>query len=239
MRTRYFFAISLVLISACAVFFPAASADGADTALLPVTAKPDPGGAAFYITLMKNALARGDYEASRTLGSEGLARYPENATLLTLEGYTLRKTGHYSDAADMLSDAIRIAPSPDRYASRGYAFLARGEYGHALMDAEQGISLDPGFSESYGVKALALQGLGQHAGALSSIEKGLDLEGNGSRAALFEDIKGKVLIGMNDCTGAKEAFETALAMDASCELPWPAFPGAKADLEMIQAVCVR
>ena len=66
-----------------------------------------------------------------------------------------------------VSQGILLDPKPVRYANRGYGYLALGNNTAALADAETGISLNAHYTTTYGVKALALQGMGRNPEALA------------------------------------------------------------------------
>ena len=84
--------------------------------------------------------------------------------------------GQYEKSVEVVSKAIPLDPKPVRYANRGYGYLALGDYTAALTDAETGISLNANYTTTYGVKALALKGMGRNAEALAAIDTALTLE---------------------------------------------------------------
>jgi tetratricopeptide (TPR) repeat protein len=237
MKRPDLFVLSLMVIGAFAIVpaVTAARPEGTNAQEIIPAGSPD---ASAYIAWIKAADAKRDWSESNRLVTEALALYPNNATLLCMDGYSLRKAGRYEEAVTRVSEAINLDPEPVRYANRGYSYLALGDYQDALADADRGISLDEKYPVDYSVRALALAGLGRQTEAILAIDKGLRLvPENSSDAAYLEDVLGKVLGSMGECQGAKTAFERSIALDPSFDPPWPAFPGARTDLAVVKVIC--
>lgn len=190
--------------------------------------------ASVYIADSQAAVNERNWTYALLLTTRGLAFYPDDAELYCLQGYTLRKLGQYQKAVDTVSEGIRRDPRPVRYANRGYAYLALGNYSAALADAESGIALNASYPTAYGVKALALQAMGRNADAGAAISTALALD---PESAHYWHVKGRILAAAGDCTGAQEAFETSLALDSGYDLPWPAFTGAGENLGALNRTC--
>ncbi len=182
----------------------------------------------------KAAVAEGDWPNVLSITTRGLAYFPYDAELLCLQGYTLRKLGQYQKAVDTVSVAIPLDPRPVRYANRGYAYLALGNYSAALADADEGIRIDPAYASSYSVRALALHGLGRDSEALTAVGTAIDKE-PGSAHALA--VRGIILAAQGDCEGAAIAFTASRALDPAYSLPWPGFPSAEESLKSLDAGC--
>lgn len=213
----------------------AAGPEGTNAQEILPAGSPD---ASAYIAWIKAADAKRDWSEAIRLGTEALARYPDNATLLGMNGYSLRKAGRYEESVTRVSEAINLDPEPERYASRGYSYLALGDYNNALADADRGIALNEKYPVDYSVRALALAGLGRQTEAILAIDKGLGLvPENSSETAYFQDVLGKVLGSMGECPGAETAFERSIALDPAIDLPWPAFPCARTDLAVLRVIC--
>lgn len=180
------------------------------------------------------AVAKGDWPVVISITTRGLAYFPQDAELLCLQGYTLRKLGQYQKAVDTVSLAIPLDPRPVRYANRGYAYLALRNYSAALADADEGILIDPAFTTSYGVRALALHGLGRESEALAAVDTAIGQE---PASAHLLAVRGIILAARGDCEGAAAAFTASRALDPAYSLPWPGFPSAEQSLKDLDASC--
>lgn len=169
------------------------------------------------------------------LSSEGLLIYPDEAELMCLKAYALRKTGHFQEAVDLLNVAIPIDPRPARFANRGYALLAMGKTDEALADAEQAILLNSSYSPGHGLKAETLLAMKDYPGAVRAAGAALALE---QGSAHYWHVKGKVLAGMGDCPGAIASLEHSVSIKSDYDMPWPGPPNASADLAQVQSVCM-
>lgn len=188
----------------------------------------------FYISDAKAAVAERNWTSALLLTTRGIAWYPDNADLLCLQGYTYRKMGQYQKSVDVVSKGIQIDPTPVRYANRGYGYLALGDYPEALADAESGISLTETYPTAWGVKALALQGLGRNTEALAAIERAIEAD---PESAHYWHIKGVILVADADCAGARNAMETSIRIDPDYNLPYPGFAGAREDMAALSSTC--
>ncbi|MDV2481833.1 tetratricopeptide repeat protein [Methanoculleus sp. Wushi-C6] len=174
-----------------------------------------------------SAVAERDWDGVLAAADEGLAAEPGNVTLLCMRGYALRKLGNYLEAAAVVSEAIALDPKPVRYSNRGYAYLAMGNYSAALADAEAALLLDPADATSWGVKAMALAGAGELAGAESAVDRGLALA---PASAHLWHVRGEILLAAGNATGAAAALNRSLDLDPGYSLPWPGMPTTQDDL---------
>lgn len=182
----------------------------------------------------KGAVAEGNWPVALSITTRGLAYFPADPDLLCIQGYTLRKLGQYQNAVDAVSVAIPLDPRSVRYANRGYAYLALSNYSAALADADEGIRLDPAYTTSYAVRALALHGLGRDSEALAAVSGANETEPG---AAHLLNVKGIILAAQGDCEGAAAAFAASQALDSAYSLPWPGFPAAGQSLDALDANC--
>ena len=233
-RKTIFLAVILIVCSYFSLVGPAAGA--------PITASIStspsdhlPKTASEYEEVGKALMALHDWDGLITLAGDGLSIYPDEAELMCLEAYALRKTGHFQEAVDLLNVAIPLDPRPARFANRGYAFLAMGKTDDALADAEQAIQLNSSYSPGEGLKAETLLAMGDYPGAHAAADAALALEpGN----AHYWHVKGKVLAGMGDCSGAIESLRRSLSITSEYDMPWPGLPNASVDLAKVQSDCM-
>lgn len=193
-----------------------------------------PQNASVYINEAKAAVAERNWTNALLITTRGTTWYPDNADLLCIQGYSYRKMGQYEKSVELVTKAIPLDPKPVRYANRGYGYLALGNNPAALTDAETGISLNANFTTTYGVKALALKGMGRNAEALAAIDKALALE---PENAHYWHVKGNILATNGNCTGARESLEMSLKLDPDYTLPYPGFTSARENLLSLNTTC--
>ncbi len=188
-----------------------------------------------YINEAKAAVAERNWTEVLLITTRGVTWYPDDSDLLCIQGYSYRKMGQYEKSVEVVSKAIPLDPKPVRYANRGYGYLALGNSTAALTDAETGISLNANYTTTYGVKALALKGMGRNAEALAAIDKALTLE---PENAHYWHVKGNLLAANGSCTGARESLELSLKLDPDYTLPYPGFTSARENLATLNATCM-
>jgi tetratricopeptide (TPR) repeat protein len=198
------------------------------------TQGPPPRDAEGFAADAKAAMEIRDWPGMLTATTRGLAWYPDDTALLCQHGYALRKLGQYERSVEAVSKAILIDPQAVRYSNRGYGYLALENYSAALADADTGIALDAGYTTNYGVKALALLGMGRTAEARDTIDAALTLSPD---SAQYRHIRGLVLAGSGDCAGARADLERSLELDKGYSLPWPGFAGAQEILDSLDSTC--
>lgn len=189
----------------------------------------------FYESQGKALMAEKNWSGVINSTKEGLRYYPYVPELLCLQGYALRKTGHYQESVDVISQAIPNDTRPVRYANRGYGYLAMGKTQDALHDADAALALNSSYGTAYALKASALRMSGNISAAGETIEEALDLEPDN---AYYLHVKGGILAEKGDCKGAIEAYRHSVAINAQYDLPWPGLPNATVDLEKEEARCV-
>jgi tetratricopeptide (TPR) repeat protein len=198
------------------------------------TQGPPPQDVSSFISQSKVAVTEQNWTGTLLITTRGLAWYPDDPGLLCLQSYTLRKMGQYGKSVDVASKAIALDPKPILYANRGYGYLALGNYSAALADAEAGISADAGYTTNYGVKALALEGMGRNNDALAAIETGITRSPD---TAHYWHIKGRILAAGGNCTAAAAALEKSMAIDPGYTLPYPLFGNAGMNLADLNTTC--
>jgi tetratricopeptide (TPR) repeat protein len=230
-RPLIFSLLSLCILVAVVAAAPAVA--GLSSAAADTSGTP-PQDAPAYIAEAKAAVANSNWTGVLLVTTRGLAWYPDNADLLGMQGYSLRKMGQFRKSVDLLSRAIALDPTTVRYANRGYGYLALGNYSAALADAETGISLDANYTTNHAVKALALSGMGRHAEALAAADAALAQVPD---SAHYWHVKGLVLAAQGDCPGAETALEKSALLDADYVLAYPGFGSAVENLAAVKAGC--
>ncbi|PKL58951.1 MAG: hypothetical protein CVV34_00385 [Methanomicrobiales archaeon HGW-Methanomicrobiales-5] len=228
-----------ILIILCILFcltVPVGAVNSLTATLSVGTGTPEmpPQNASVYISEAKAAVADRNWTSALLITTRGTTWYPDDADLLCLQGYSLRKMGQYEKSIDVVSKAILLDPQPVRYANRGYGYLALGNYSAALTDAETGISLNANYTTTYGVKALALDGMGKNPEALVAIDQALALD---PENAHYWHVKGTILAASGNCADAKEVLERSLALDPDYALPYPGFISARENLVTLTSTC--
>jgi tetratricopeptide (TPR) repeat protein len=201
----------------------------------PGSSETPPQNATVYISEAKAAVAGWNWTSTLLITTRGITWYPDNADLLCLQGYSYRKMGHYEKSVEVVSKGILLDPKAVRYANRGYGYLALGNYTAALTDAESGIALDANYTTNYGVKALALQGMGRNPEALAAIDQAIALD---PENAHYWHVKGVIISASGNCPGAREDLEQSLALDPDYTLPYLAFTSARENLAALNTTCI-
>jgi tetratricopeptide (TPR) repeat protein len=230
--------IPLILILCVLICFtiPAGAADVLSATISSGTGTPEapPQDASVYVNDTRAAVNERNWTGALLLATRGIAWYPDNADLHSFQGYSYRKMGFYDKSIDAASRGILLDPKPVRYANRGYGYLALGNYSAALADAKTGISLDETYTTNYGVKALALQGMGRNTEALAAIGQALAREPSNAH---YWHVDGRLLAAAGNCTGARYALEQSLAADPGYSLPYPGFASAQDHLATLNTTC--
>jgi tetratricopeptide (TPR) repeat protein len=234
LKVRY--ELPLILCLLILLPIPLVSGDTVSASLSTGAGTPEtpPMSVSSYINDTKAAVAERNWTEALFLTTQGTTWYPDNADLLSIQGYSYRKMGYYEKSVNAASQGILLDPKPVRYANRGYGYLALRNYTAVLADAETGISVNATYSTTYGVKALALQGMARNTEALASIDRALALEpGN----AHYWHVKGMLLTADHDCAGARDAFGRSLELDPDYDLPYTGFPDARGSLAALNTTC--
>lgn len=228
----FFLALFLVCLSVSPVSADTTTAgissEAADTSGTP------PQDVSVYISNATAATEGQDWSGALLITTRGLAWYPDNAYLLSLQGYAYRKMGQYQRSVDVVSQAIMLEPNEIRFANRGYGYLALGNYSAALADADAGISHDATYTANYAVKALALNGMGRNSEAISAISEALrQVPGS----AHYWHVKGIILSAGGNCDEASAALEKSLEIDPDYVLAYPGFGTASEKLAALDLAC--
>lgn len=92
------------------------------------------------------------------------------AETFRLKGNDCFKEGKYHQAIEFYSKAIEFQPTPNLLCNRAFAYIKVELPGGALADAEQAISIEPGFAKAYYRKASAHLLMGKFKEALKDFE---------------------------------------------------------------------
>jgi tetratricopeptide (TPR) repeat protein len=82
----------------------------------------------------------------------------------------------YDQAIADCSEALRRAPYPQAFRSRGIAYLGQAKYAPAIVDFTKAIELYPKYAESYGYRGIANEKLGRREAAIADFRKSLSLD---------------------------------------------------------------
>ncbi|MDD1686256.1 tetratricopeptide repeat protein [Methanoregula sp.] len=233
---RRFLIITLLLLCLVLPAVSAAASTAAISSAPAVTTGVPPYNVSVYLVDTRAAVLGENWTEVIRVTTRGLAWYPENADLLCQQGYAYRKTGQYQKSVDTVSQAIPLDPKPVRYANRGYGYLALGNDTAALADAEAGIALNATYPVTYGVKALAISGMGKNPEALDAIGTAIALTPD---SAHYWHVKGRILAAEGDCAGAAAALEKSIALDPTYTLPYPGFGSAGENLADLNTACAK
>lgn len=219
--------ISLLSLPVCAAPITAYISTESSTNLPPLTA-------ASYEQKGMALMAAHDMDGLLALTDKGLSFYPDDAELMCLKAYALRKTGHFQESVDLLNVAIPLDPRPARFVNRGYGLLAMGKAEEALADADKAITMNTSYSQGHGLKAEVLLAMGNFTGALQETDAALALDPG---AAHYWHVRGNVLDRMGDCNGALESLRKSLDLKIEYDMPWPGIPNASVDYARVMERC--
>lgn len=220
-------AISLLSLPACAAPITAYISTESSPSLPPITA-------ASYEQQGMALMAAHDIDGLLALTEKGLSLYPDDAELMCLKAYALRKTGHFQESVDLMNTAIPLDPRPARFVNRGYGLLAMGKAEEALGDADKAIMMNTSYSQGHGLKAEVLLAMGNFTGALQEADAALTLEPG---AAHYWHVRGNVLDRLGDCDGAIESLRKSLDLKIEYDMPWPGLPNVSVDLARVMNRC--
>jgi tetratricopeptide (TPR) repeat protein len=190
--------------------------------------------AALYEQQGMALMAAHDMDGLLALTDKGLSLYLDDAELMCLKAYALRKTGHYQESVDLLNVAIPMDPRPARFVNRGYGLLAMGKTEEALADADKAIMMNTSYSQGHGLKAEVLLAMGNFTGALQEADAALALDPG---AAHYWHVRGNVLDRKGDCDGAIESLRKSLDLKIEYDMPWPGLPNVSVDLARVMNRC--
>lgn len=230
--SHYGNALFIVLLVTIFFCIPVSGAIG--TSIGNTTSVPAIKNATDYENQGKVLMAERDWSGVINSTNEGLRFYPYNPELLCLQGYALRKTGHYQESVDLISLAIPNDTRPVRYANRGYGYLAMGNAPDAIRDADSALSLNSSYTTAYALKASALQKMGNISAAGDTIEKALIFDPDN---AYYLQVKGGILADSGDCAGAIDAYRHSITINPDYDQPWPGLPNATEDLKKTDMRC--
>lgn len=219
--------MSLLSLPVCAAPITAYISTESSTNLPPMTA-------ASYEQQGMSLMAAHDMEGLLALTDKGLSLYPDDAELICLKAYALRKTGHFQESVDLLNVAIPMDPRPARYVNRGYGLLAMGKAEEALADADKAIMMNTSYSQGHGLKTEVLLAMGNFTGALQETDAAIALDPS---AAHYWHVRGNVLDRKGDCEGAIESLRRSLDLKIEYDMPWPGIPNASVDLVRVMERC--
>jgi eukaryotic-like serine/threonine-protein kinase len=118
---------------------------------------------------------RGRYQRALTLFQEVVREDPRDVFSLLLIARCRERQGHHREAVGAYSACIAVWPdAPQLYFNRGRANLHALDCAEAVRDFAESHRLDPSLTTARVGKALAHQGLGEHARAVEELDSALD-----------------------------------------------------------------
>ncbi|NXU53502.1 TTC31 protein, partial [Turnix velox] len=95
-----------------------------------------------------------------------------SSSLLTGRGNEAAQKGHYAEAVQAFTEAIKLNPKEHRFfGNRSYCYEKLQCYEEALRDAEMSLGLQPEWPKGFFRKGKALRGLKRYAEAASTFEE--------------------------------------------------------------------
>lgn len=136
----------------------------------------------------------------------------QQAFELNEEAKTLMASGNYSEAAKILSQAVRLNPaSAQAWNDRAIAEIRLKSYADAVYDSSFALGLAPGNETALDTRAWAFNKLQKYREALS--DSGFVLAKNASDAFGYEN-RSFSLAGLGDSTGSLTALAEAASLDS-------------------------
>jgi tetratricopeptide (TPR) repeat protein len=88
-------------------------------------------------------IAQGDYQHGLEIGQRSLAAWPDDVQFQTMTGFFLEQSGYNAEGFAMSQRALASDPTNlFAYHAVGHAYVARGDYPHALETFERAASLE-------------------------------------------------------------------------------------------------
>ncbi|KAK2154104.1 hypothetical protein LSH36_276g01030 [Paralvinella palmiformis] len=98
---------------------------------------------------------------------------------LAIEGNKMANLGHYQNAIELFTEAVRLDPTDFRFfGNRSYCYDRLQQYEKALKDADKAIHLAPDWAKGYFRKGRALAGLKLYSDAEQAFMRVLKLDRN-------------------------------------------------------------
>jgi tetratricopeptide (TPR) repeat protein len=136
----------------------------------------DPSKLVYYMRLGVADFLSQRYSAASEVCISALKRFPDNARLLFLLGYTARAQGQYDDAISAFRRALTLEPdNANVLANLGYIAGQRGQSGEAEQLLRKAINLDRNNFPAHHDLGRLLVKLKRYEEALSVLERGAKL----------------------------------------------------------------
>jgi len=116
------------------------------------------------------------YDKAREIFSHALERFPNNANLYFLLGYSARAEGQYDAAVSAFREVLRLEPdNPDALGNLGYIASQRGQNEEAMKFLNRTIELDPKNYPAHHDLGRLLVKLRKYDEAISVLKRGVEL----------------------------------------------------------------
>jgi tetratricopeptide (TPR) repeat protein len=92
------------------------------------------------------------------------------------DGSRKGKDGDYAGAVEDFTKSLDLMKNANTYAKRGYAYLMLGNYGAAIKDETDALTMDPSYLNAYFVRGLSRYETSDYKGAKQDLDLFLDRE---------------------------------------------------------------
>jgi tetratricopeptide (TPR) repeat protein len=163
-----------------------------------------------YLQEAENALKENKIDDALTALDAALADDPDNAAAHFWRGRLRAGKGDFDKALPDLNAAIRLKPTAEGYAHRGYVYQKQRQFDEALADFNQALRLDPQSYLALFLRGLVLGDAGNTKASLSDLDAALALQPN-SREVL--QARGQVHVLRKELDDALADFERCIQLD--------------------------
>jgi tetratricopeptide (TPR) repeat protein len=158
----------------------------------------------------EDALKENKIDDALTALDAALADDPDNAAAHFWRGRLRAGKGDYEKAMPDLNAAIRLKPTAEGYAHRGYVYQKQRQFDEALADFNQALRLDPQSYLALFLRGLVLGDAGNTKASLNDLDAALALQPN-SREVL--QARGQVHVIRKELDEALADFERCIQLD--------------------------
>ena len=154
----------------------------------------------------------GNFSASEQLCRDILAKAPDQIDAMQLLGVFLNQKGQYTEAADILSQAVKQMPDhPQLHNNLGMAVAGLGKPEEAISHFKKAIVIRPDFAKAHNNLGVTTMKLGRLDEAAEAFGKAVEIQGDFKQA--YNNL-GLVLKKKGQLEKAVTSYEKALSIDS-------------------------